>query len=325
MSANRAAIWESHRLSRQFVWQLAAMLAAAMAALAIIAGQDEPTEARAGQSDARPPEKKPPANDAPPTDALPTDAPPAGKAKLHRLLDESAGRYELYAGDDRAEPLKLKCVLRWANLTRGSVDGATYIWTKNGRPLATVCVYPWMGLLCDNFQSLAEGTIVASADGGEVWRCQKPGVTYRAVPGAARPEGTAAARLRQLKSLAAKFRTTLVGWNAGDSDREELRMLPRPVYQNESGGIVDIAIFAFVQGTDPEAFLLLEARPNAADADQRPEWQFAMARRTSGRLETRYATDVVWKAEKLSDYGDPRQPHFQKTRPLPADVEEGAK
>lgn len=99
------------------------------------------------------------------------DKVPDGKATLHRMLDESAAKYTLYPDADRQKPLKLRCVLRWANVTRGSADGATYIWTRDGRPLATVCVYPWAGRLCDNFQSLAEGPITAVRDGQVVWQC----------------------------------------------------------------------------------------------------------------------------------------------------------
>jgi len=253
------------------------------------------------------------------------DAPPAGKTKLHRLLDESANGYLIYSGDARAEPLKLKCVLRWANLTRGSVDGATYIWMLDGRPLATVCVYPWAGRLCDNFQSLAEGPIAARLDGREVWRCEKPGVRFQVVPSGPKPEKSAAGRQRQMKSLAGQFRTTLMGWNAADTDREELRMLPRPVHQHEEGGLVKNAIFAFVQGTDPEAFLLLEVRSKAADSEEDPQWHFAMARRTSGWLETRYKEELVWKVERLHDYSDPKQPHFQYVHPTLLDDAGGSK
>ena len=241
---------------------------------------------------------------------------PEGKANLHRMLDESAGRYAIYAGKERGEPLKLRCVLRWANVTRGSVDGATYIWTSDGRPMATVCVYPFARQLCDNFQSLAEGPVTAWVDGQPVWRCERPGLEYQPLADAPAPEQSAAGRLRQMKSLAGRFSTKLMGWNADDSDREPLRMLPRPVYRYESEQPTDGAIFAFVQGTDPEAFLLIETRPDASNGGKNLIWHFAMARRTSGRLETQYQGQLVWKAEKLSDYSDPKQPHFQVSRPL---------
>lgn len=247
--------------------------------------------------------------------ADPTEV-PEGKASLHRMLDESAGRYMLYAGTERGESLKLRCVLRWANVTRGSVDGATYIWTADGRPLATVCVYPFAGQLCDNFQSLAEGAVTAWVDGQPVWRCEKPGLDYQPVADAPAPAETAAGRLRQMKSLAERFSTRLMGWNADDSDREALRMLPRPVYRYGSEKSMDGAIFAFVQGTDPEAFLLLETRPDVATRSESLIWHFAMARRTSGWLETTYDGQPVWTAERLFDYSDPKRPYFQAARPL---------
>lgn len=260
--------------------------------------------------------------DQPGDDAATNDKVPDGKTALHRMLDESAGKYSLYAGADRQKPLKLRCVLRWANLTRGSADGATYIWTRNGRPLATVCVYPWAGRLCDNFQSLAEGSITAVRDGQAVWRCSAPGVEYRAVPDADPPQSSAADRLRQMKWLARDFRTTLLGWKADDSDREELRMLPRPVYRYETdaAGALDGAIFAFVQGTDPEAFLLLEAARTGGKGNAAHEWRYALARRTSGKMETRYRGEIVWTAERLLDYSDPKRDYFQFSVPLPADV-----
>ncbi|HWB07700.1 MAG TPA: hypothetical protein VG826_00545 [Pirellulales bacterium] len=240
---------------------------------------------------------------------------PEGKANLHRMLDESASRYALYASKERGEQLKLHCVLRWANVTRGSVDGATYIWTADGRPMATVCVYPFAGRLCDNFQSLAEGPVTAWVDGKPVWRCEQPGLEYQPIADAPAPEESAAGRLRQMKSLAQRFNTTLVGWKADDSDREVLRMLPRPVYRYENDQAKDGTVFAFVQGTDPEAFLLIEARPDASNGGN-VSWQFAMARRTSGALETHYDSRLVWKAKRLTDYSDPKQPHFQMDRPL---------
>lgn len=248
------------------------------------------------------------------------DRVPEGKINLHRMLDRSAGRYTLTAGDELREPLKLHCVLRWANVSRGSVDGATYVWTAEGRPLAAVCVYPWAGQLCDNFQSLSRGPISAKADGRVLWNCAQPGAEFHTVPDAPPPEQSAAARLRQMKSLARGFRTTLMGWHSNDADREVLRMLPTPVYRYE-GHEADGAIFAFVQGTDPEAFLLLEVGKTGDEQGETEEWQFAMARRTSGWLETHYKGNVAWKAERISDYSDPKRPYFQYARPLPA-VEE---
>jgi len=241
------------------------------------------------------------------------------KANLHRLLDEAAGQYSMFAGPDATEPLKLRCVLRWANQIRGSVDGATYIWTDRGRPVATVCCYPWYDVICDNFQSLGRTPIRAERDDKIAWQPQTAGVEFQRVPDAPAPGDTATARLRQMKTLARGFRTTLLGWAPGDPDREELRLLPQPVYRYECGPepeLLDGSLFAFVQGTDPEALLMLEAVPAESDEEQY-EWQFALGRRTSGWLEVRYRDQVVWKAAKDPEWRDPKSTYFQLSHPLP--------
>jgi hypothetical protein len=236
-----------------------------------------------------------------------------GKSDLHRLLDESAGKYAMYADAESAQPLKLRCVLRWANQSRGSVDGATYIWTNGGRPIAAVCCYPWYGDICDNFQSLARyAPIRAERDGKIAWRPKVAGVSFEKVPDAPVPAGSAAARLRQMKTLAGAFSATLLGWAPDDPDREELRLLQQPVYRYECDerDLLDGALFAFVQGTDPEALLMLEAVPTGS-GEKDLEWNFAFARRTSGWLEARYGDRVIWKAEKNPEWRDLTHAYFQ--------------
>ena len=240
------------------------------------------------------------------------------KANLHRLLDEAAGQYSMYADVEATEPLKLQCVLRWANQIRGSVDGATYIWTNRGRPVATVCCYPWYGDICDNFQSLARASIRAERDGETVWKPKTAGVEFQRVPAAPTPAGSATARLWQMRTLARGFNATLLGWAPGDPDREQLRLLPRPVYRYESdqSDLLDGALFAFVQGTDPEALLMLEAVPTKP-GEKEYEWQFAFGRRTSGKLEARYGDQVVWNAEKNPEWRDSTSTYFQLSHRLP--------
>ena len=78
-------------------------------------------------------------------------------------------------------------------------------------------------------------------------------------------------------------------------DRAELRRLPCELYryQPESSDVIDGSVFAFVQGTDPEALLLIEAIQLKTES----EWQFSFVRQTSGELEGRHNNRVVWTAE----------------------------
>lgn len=57
-------------------------------------------------------------------------------------------------------------------------------------------------------------------------------------------------------------------------------------------------MFAFVQGTDPEMLLLLEA---VAEDDRPPRWQYAFARATTGGLEVQLDGKLVWNVEQFVD------------------------
>lgn len=95
-------------------------------------------------------------------------------------------------------------------------------------------------------------------------------------------------------------------------------MLPQPLYRYESrrSDILDGAVFAFVQGTDPESLLLLEAFQKGNGF----EWQFAFARRTSGELEGRHQDAVVWHVPGFPEGKDPLQTHFGIGRPIDSSV-----
>ena len=67
-----------------------------------------------------------------------------------------------------------------------------------------------------------------------------------------------------------------------------LRPLVRPVYRYESKA--DGAVFAMVQGTDPEAFLLLRIRGEGNDA----HWEYAVTRFTDLEIHVRLGGREVY-------------------------------
>lgn len=242
---------------------------------------------------------------------------------IRRLLDESLTWDELFANERTAKPMTARVAMRWANNTRGSEDGMTVLYLSDGRPEAVCCVYPWQKSLAHEFDSLSRGTLIGKRDGTLVWQPEKPGVEFHPVPSADAPAETPVTRLRQMKALAGQFSSTMLGWKSDKSDRESLRLLPQPLYRYEStrSDLLDGAVFAFVQGTDPESLLLLEAFKNGDHF----EWQFAFARRTSGELEGRHKDKVVWHADRFPENNNPRSTHRALSRPLGADVLESLK
>ena len=75
-------------------------------------------------------------------------------------------------------------------------------------------------------------------------------------------------------------------------------LLPQPLYRYESTdpNILDGAVFAFVTsaGTDPEVFLVLEARKPAGNGE--PAWEYALARCTDLNLRVSHKGTVVFTA-----------------------------
>lgn len=201
-------------------------------------------------------------------------------------IDQAADGYQLFMGRDRT-PLTKEPVLRWLNATRATPEGATFVWTHEGRPEAIGCVWD-RGVLSMAFQSLSSTSLAAEYNGRTIWRPEKSNVEFSTFSQAPPVAETAVKRLSQMKELAARFTCRV----ADDRGGEELRLLPRPLYRysTQRADLLDGALFAFVQGTDPEVILVLEA----VVRDGASAWQFALTRRSILPLAAELDGHLIW-------------------------------
>ena len=263
------------------------------------------------------------ADDDPPSTAE-TDEDKAATEKtrrLNELIEKSIDWYELFPDAYATTPLRAKPILRWRNVAREQAGEAMMVvWTQNGRPEAVASIFPWDGYLCHEFGSLSRDSKLVARDGSlTVWNPSHPGLDFKDIPDTPPPGETPVARLREMRKLAERFHATMTGWKADSSDREELRLLPRALYRYEipdakdaTARVADGALFGFVMGTDPEVVLAIEAvRDNG-----KLRWQYAFSRATSGGLEARLGTQIVWTAEKFPPNRDPRAPQVTLQRIL---------
>lgn len=231
---------------------------------------------------------------------------------LQKVIDESANWFDLKAGENLDQPLQMVRALKWDNNARGSASGLTVLFVAGGRPEAVACIYPWDGNLVQEFRSLSRtaGGLVAQRKGDTApfWKPTEQGIAMKAIPKADAPAKTKFARLRQLKQLRKRFEATLMGWKNDDSDRQDLRPLPRHLYRytKPTGDVLDGAVFAFVMGTDPEVLLLIEA-VKTKSGDQ---WQYGFVRRTSGELAGRLDGETVWTADRFPQNSNPEKADF---------------
>ncbi|HJT33036.1 MAG TPA: hypothetical protein VJ783_13425 [Pirellulales bacterium] len=215
---------------------------------------------------------------------------PAAPASVdaREAIDRVAAGYQLFLGPDRL-PLEMQKepVLRWPNPTRETPEGATFVWTHQGRPEAIACIWDH-GILSHAFHSLSTSELVAKHNGQTIWHPAAAGIEPAPLAGAPVPADSAAKLLRQMKDLARRFTCRLTG----DAGGEQLRLLPRPLYryQTKRDNLIDGALFAFVQGTDPEVVLVLEATRH----NGKSEWRYALTRRSMAALEADLDGKPIW-------------------------------
>jgi hypothetical protein len=223
------------------------------------------------------------------------------------VLTEQVPAYSLtLANSQTSFELVPDPLLRWSNPLRDTPDGAVFLWTRDGRAAAIMCAF-WRNdrEYKHEFQSLSDGPVEMTLDGESVWAPQEPGVTSAADPDSLAVARKRSLRLTQMRRIARQY-TASVG--SPDEPVRELRLLPQPLYrykeQVAAPGVVDGAVFAWVESTDPEILLLLEAR---SDADDQNRWHVAFARMSRWRQFVTYNGQTVWSCEWVA--GSANEPY----------------
>ena len=230
-------------------------------------------------------------------------------AEAEKLFAAELPRWKLTA-DDVALDNPKDPVLRWTNPFAGRVNGNTYVWLQNGRPVAVGCLFrnfePW-----DTFNAelaaLAGTKLVAKRDDKVMWQ-PKDEWKWHPVPGAPAPAATAAQRLVQMRALAADFVVEVLDTrNNPKGDEQTPRLLPRPLYHYDAvrTKTLDGGLFAFVLGTDPELMVLVECDTAA----EKPEWRFGVARMNRDAVRLKHKGEKVWEAASFREH-KPEDPYY---------------
>ena len=226
------------------------------------------------------------------------DNAPTGWQKLFRA---HARDWEIATTSQPDERFRLveEPVLRWSQPVRGGDDGAVFLWRDaTGRPavIGTLFIWPHPGGdqgVSHELHSLRTEPVAGRWRDAARWTTDAGGIAWRPVPGVPPPAVSPTQRLRQMRGLAEQFHA-----HSAHADQEwELRLLPRPVHRyevTEDSTAFDGAIFAFVQGTDAEIILLIEAR-RAAGGDR---WEYAVARMSDLNLSVTHKDEEVWRAPR---------------------------
>jgi hypothetical protein len=235
------------------------------------------------------------------------------------FLKETAARIEIHTNGDGGKKLELiaRPLLRWDNQRSFVVDAATFVWTSGHRPQVIGGVWIKNGVSHLDLQSLAGEPLTAMVDGKRIWSPARAGISWDIVPDSPRPAATRGERLRQMKTLARGFSAHAVK-NAPDYDEGsvwELRMLPQPIHRYAEEAAADGAVFAFAQGTDPEAFLILEA----GEEKEGGHWRYALAAACSWELHAKLGEHEVWSRPRSTANQRKPQDDYAIIGPFPID------
>jgi len=189
------------------------------------------------------------------------------QAAVGSLEPEASGSLPKTALTFSAKPL-----LRYSDPTRGGIqtvvtnvllDGGVWRLGTEGRPRALVTVEIYQApdrsrVLAFEFLSLSETKCSLKHKTEKIrWDPTGSALQLKELPDAPKPAATAPARLVQMRQLVRRFGAK----ERLNNELIECRLMTQPIdrYKSEAEKIVDGAIFAFANGTNPEVGVVFES------------------------------------------------------------------
>jgi hypothetical protein len=162
-------------------------------------------------------------------------------------------------------------LFRWSNPTADRVYGNVFLWTDGVRPVAVTNLYKFFEphtTYTAELIAFDDRPLVLQLGTQTLWKPRPPEPGWTAVPNAAAPAVSPAARLGQMRGIAQQVRYELTDKrNDTQGIKQELRLVDRPLYRYPAipasktpaaNRPLDGALFTYVVSNDPEAWLLVE-------------------------------------------------------------------
>lgn len=200
--------------------------------------------------------------------------------------------------------------------------GEVYVWTDNGRPAVVASLFRWFSVKWgDTLEvcSLVDGPVSGRLRDVRVWAPTDPGLQFKLISEADAVAKSSPARLVQMRRMANVFVAELADTRStGARVNRQLRLLNQPIFRypppTEKSEYVDGALFTFVEGTDPEVLLLIEA----TKVEGEDKWRYGLARMNRDALVVKYRETTVWTAPHIADVlNRPRDPYAAFCLDLP--------
>jgi hypothetical protein len=230
------------------------------------------------------------------------------------LMKQQAAEYTVVLDGKPSTTLRLheEPLLRFSNPVGGVPDGIVVMWKDGQRPAIFAQVFQTKGgLWVHECQSLAASGLTMRRGDVTRWKPEKSADEFQPLVDAPPAAATAVKRLVQMKSIAGEFSATddfKISSRDKETTRHQLRLLPTPVYRYQDGAtdVVDGAVFAFVHGTDPELFLVLEHREGK---EGKASWFYALSPMTCWGVNVGRKGVEVWSVPERQGKSKPDDPY----------------
>lgn len=217
-------------------------------------------------------------------------------------LREKVAAMRVVPTRESSEPCKLRDepIIKWSNPVSGA-EGSVFVWTSDGRPIALAKCHlnSRNSYHVETLIAITENRLRMSEAGQVSWEPTEPGVKFETLEDLGAPAATEALRLAQMRRAVREFRF-VDNWGettATNKSEWELRLMPAPLlrYSSVNEKIIDGALFAFAQGTNPEALVLVEAVESANGR----VWRAAPSRLTGYQIRGWHKDRLVLETVKI--------------------------
>lgn len=213
----------------------------------------------------------------------------------HRQKTKQVAESFQIAVEDQPVTLAAEPLLRYTDATRRIHESSLWVWGAKGRPAAIMAIEyypkqpmgtPWLFEIV----SLSPHRIHAQKKAYLDWHAEKPGLALSTLPDAGTPADRPALRLAQMRQLMRRF---TAHESAVIEGRVELRPMTNALhrYEDAKANVIDGALFAFANGTNPEVFVLIEAHAVAGGPEV---WKYAFAQMTGGAVSVSLDGKTAW-------------------------------
>jgi hypothetical protein len=209
------------------------------------------------------------------------------RSRWSALYKRRAEALRVSLAESKGQTIKLldTALLTYTNPVRaGRTEGSVFLWTEEGRPVLAAAFWSVndesdssLRRLSREWHSLSQEEMTVNLDSARVWRSGEPGIEWHNLVDTAAPTKSRTLRLVEMRKIVAGVQATI---GTGES---ELRLMPQPLYRypESTPGVLDGAMFAFVMGTDPELFAIVEAIPRK----KAPQWRIGFVPFTNAPVE----------------------------------------